>query len=102
MALRIAIAQVAAVVGSPVENTATVVCVVQEHAGKADLVVFPELFIPGYFTPETATASAPTPSHVADCCEPVDGAAFLAISEAARAARVGVIYGFGEQDGDQR
>jgi len=47
--LRVALCQLRVHPGEPARNAATMLAWMDEHRGKADLLVFPELCVPGYF-----------------------------------------------------
>ncbi|ABX18688.1 carbon-nitrogen hydrolase family protein [Burkholderia multivorans] len=75
--------------GDVAHNLDAALRAIADSTGRADLIVFPETFIPGF----------PTPENVAKLAEPIDGTSISAIRAAARAARVSVAIGFAESDG---
>lgn len=90
--LRVAAAQVAAEGGQVSSNLKTLeeaVCRAAEH--RADIVVFPELFLSGYFAG----------AEFRSCAEASNGWSFLRVSSLAREFGIAICYGYPEIDGDR-
>jgi predicted amidohydrolase len=83
--MKVLLAQLAPVPGDLVANVATVVTLIEEHAG-ADLAVFPELFLTGY-----------DPERVAGLAVAADDSALAPIADAAERCGVAVLVGFAER-----
>jgi len=87
--MRVALAQLRPVLGDKSANLATAARVIAEAAAaRADLVVFPELFLTGYFTRE----------HTREIAEHSDGPSLKILAAHARAHRIAVVMGFPEAD----
>lgn len=87
---RVELAQQQPVVGEPDANLATVEAVLADTPS-ADLVVFPELFLPGYTT-----------TGLDDLAESLDGARVSALRAAAARHRTALVLGIAERRDDQR
>lgn len=83
--MRIALAQLSGTPGDADENLVLLQRTLQQHQG-ADLIVFPELYLPGYF-------AGREPSNAVGA----NDAAMLSISAAAKQHGVDVIFGFAEK-----
>lgn len=89
--MRIAALQMQAVAGDQAANVARIERAVRDAAAAgAELLVVPELALPGY------GAGA----KMAELAEPEDGALVASLSDLARATGVAIIAGFAERDGD--
>jgi len=87
--MRVALAQLRPVLGDKPANLATAARVIADaSAARADLLVFPELFLTGYFTRE----------HTREIAEHVDGSTLKILAAHARAHRIAVVIGFPEAD----
>jgi predicted amidohydrolase len=99
--------RVAAVQAEPVwfDLTATtektVSLIAQAAAGKAELVAFPETWLPGYpafIWSQSVVEQVPLIAHYRANSAQIDGPEIAAIREAARANQITVVLGFSERD----
>jgi predicted amidohydrolase len=89
--MRIAALQMQAVAGDQAANVARIERAARDAAAAgAELLVVPELALPGY------GAGA----KMAELAEPEDGALVASLSDLARATGVAIVAGFAERDGD--
>lgn len=87
--IRVALAQLAPVLCDKPANVAAAERAIGAAAGRgADLVMFPELFLTGYFTRE----------RTGQMSEPLDGPSLSATQECARRYGIMVLIGFAERD----
>lgn len=90
--LRVAAAQCASVNGNPAANLETMARITRQAAAQGvEVLVFPELFLSGYFAAEAFRQLA----------EPRNGPLFDAVSTLAREHGIAVCYGYPERDGER-
>ena len=89
--MRIAVLQMEATVGGVAANLATIAAAAAEAAAAgADVLVAPELAVPGYGAGDS----------LRDLAEPVDGTQVNALAAASAASRIAIVAGFAERAGD--
>ena len=85
----VAIAQFASTMGDPASNLAKAENAIHEAIGKgAQLVIFPELYYPGYYNPIV---------RFHELAEPCDGPLYQALSACAKRENVHIIMGYCEK-----
>ena len=90
--LKVAAAQCAAVNGNTAENLQTMRRLSRQAAERGvEVLVFPELFVSGYFAGEAFSTLA----------DPCDGPIYQEVSKLARELKMAICYGYPERDGRQ-
>lgn len=91
--MRCALAALGFVNGDTERNVQTVLATMRAYAGQADVVLFGESFLQGFYAADF------DPAHDRDVALTLDSPAVRRIREAARALGVAVSFGFIERDG---